>query len=418
MKSKIVSALVSLLVAFGLWLYVITVVSPDSTDTIGDIPVTMVGESALETRNLIITSTSNTNVDLTLTGNRSDLIEVNSSNITLRVDLSRIYDPGVHQLEYDIIYPGSVASNAFTEENKYPAYVTVTVEKKVSKEIPVEIVWNGSVPTDFMTDKENVELSHEFIVIKGPSSVVERIDHAEIAVDLNDQRESLDQSYRVTLCNEAHEPVDAELITVNTQEVGVKLTIQKVKEIPLLVTIVDGGGATEETVSYKIEPQTLKVSGTEAALADLKEINLGTIKLADYAEEQILTFDIVLPDGVTNQTRVNEVTVDVKFHQLTIKTFNITSISAINVPSGMEAAIITQALTVTVRGPAAMVNTMRETDISVVVDFSQATMGTVTRDAIIIITNPNFSSVGAVEDENKPYEVLAELKRIEKAETE
>jgi len=397
MKSKIVSALVSLLVAFGLWLYVITVVSPDSTDTIGDIPVTMVGESALETRNLIITSTSNTNVDLTLTGNRSDLIEVNSSNITLRVDLSRIYDPGVHQLEYDIIYPGSVASNAFTEENKYPAYVTVTVEKKVSKEIPVEIVWNGSVPTDFMTDKENVELSHEFIVIKGPSSVVERIDHAEIAVDLNDQRESLDQSYRVTLCNEAHEPVDAELITVNTQEVGVKLTIQKVKEIPLLVTIVDGGGATEETVSYKIEPQTIKVSGTEAALADLKEINLGTIKLADYAEEQILTFDIVLPDGVTNQSNVTQAVVDLRFPGLIIRDFVITDkqINIINVPDGMEAVLITENMTVTIRGTASEVTRLTDKDITVTVDFTGAPLGTSTFKATVTFPE-GYTQLGAM----------------------
>ena len=121
MKSKIVSALLSVFFAFGLWLYVITVVSPNSTDTIGDIPVTMVGESALEQRNLIITATTSTNVDLTLTGNRSDLVEVNAGNITLQADLTRIYDPGVHRLEYSISWPGSVADNAFTVENKYPA---------------------------------------------------------------------------------------------------------------------------------------------------------------------------------------------------------------------------------------------------------------------------------------------------------
>ena len=43
MKSKILTFLLSVLFAFGLWLYVITVVSPDSSGTIGDIPVTMVG---------------------------------------------------------------------------------------------------------------------------------------------------------------------------------------------------------------------------------------------------------------------------------------------------------------------------------------------------------------------------------------
>ena len=397
MKSKILTFLLSVLFAFGLWLYVITVVSPDTTDTIGDIPVTMIGESALEQRNLIITATTSTNVDLTLTGNRSDLVEVNASNITLQADLTRIYDPGVHRLEYSISWPGSVADNAFTVENKYPAYVTITVEKKVTKEIPVEIVWDGAVPSDFMSDKENVLMDYESIIIKGPSSVVDKISHAEITVDLTDQRESLDQNYRITLCDKDHEPVNAELITVNTQEVNVKLTIHKVKEVPLVVTIVDGGGATSKTATYEILPKSIKVSGTEAALEDLEQINLGTIKLADYAEAQMLNFAITLPDGVTNQSNVTEAKVDLQFPGLITRDFTITGeqIKIINVPEGMEAVLITENLTVTVRGSVTDINRMTIRDITVTVDFADAPVGTSTYK--VTVTFPEaFPTVGAL----------------------
>lgn len=397
MKSKILTFLLSVLFAFGLWLYVITVVSPDTTDTIGDIPVTMIGESALEQRNLIITATTSTNVDLTLTGNRSDLVEVNAGNITLTADLTRIYDPGVHRLEYSISWPGSVADNAFTVENKYPAYVTITVEKKVTKEIPVEIVWDGAVPSDFMSDKENVLMDYENITIKGPSSVVDKISHAEITVDLTDQRESLDQNYRITLCDKDHEPVNAELITVNTQEVNVKLTIHKVKEVPLVVTIVDGGGATSKTATYEILPKSIKVSGTEAALEDLEQINLGTIKLADYAEAQMLNFAITLPDGVTNQSNVTEAKVDLQFPGLITRDFTITGeqIKIINVPEGMEAVLITENLTVTVRGSVTDINRMTIRDITVTVDFADAPVGTSTYK--VMVTFPEaFPTVGAL----------------------
>ena len=397
MKSKILTFLLSVFFAFGLWLYVITVVSPDTTDTIGDIPVTMIGESALEQRNLIITATTSTNVDLTLTGNRSDLVEVNAGNITLTADLTRIYDPGVHRLEYSISWPGSVADNAFTVENKYPAYVTITVEKKATKEIPVEIVWNGAVPSDFMSDKENVLMDYENITIKGPSSVVDKISHAEITVDLTDQRESLDQNYRITLCDKDHEPVNAELITVNTQEVNVKLTIHKVKEVPLVVTIVDGGGATSKTATCEILPKSIKVSGTEAALEDLEQINLGTIKLADYADAQILNFAITLPDGVTNQSNVTEAKVDLQFPGLITRDFAVTGeqIKIVNVPEGMEAVLITENLTVTVRGPVTDINRMTIRDITVTVDFADAPVGTSTYK--VTVTFPEaFSAVGAL----------------------
>ena len=84
MKSKLISVLLSVAMAFGLWYYVITVISPDTTDTFYDIPVVLVGETALEERGLMVTSVSNTTVDLTLTGNRSDLNQLTRENITLK----------------------------------------------------------------------------------------------------------------------------------------------------------------------------------------------------------------------------------------------------------------------------------------------------------------------------------------------
>ena len=68
MKSKLLSILLSIAIAFGLWIYVINVVSPGSTDTIYDIPLTLVGDTVLENeRNLMITSdVEDLKVDLTL----------------------------------------------------------------------------------------------------------------------------------------------------------------------------------------------------------------------------------------------------------------------------------------------------------------------------------------------------------------
>ena len=88
MKNKLVSVAISLLIAFGLWSYVITEVRPGSEWTYLDVPVKLEGETVLKERQLIITGISDTSVDLTLSGNRSDLNELNSSNITLKAVLN------------------------------------------------------------------------------------------------------------------------------------------------------------------------------------------------------------------------------------------------------------------------------------------------------------------------------------------
>ena len=156
MKNKLVSIALSLLIAFGLWMYVITEVSPNSEQPYLDIPVKMEGETLLRERNLIITDISSTNVDLTLSGNRTDLNELNSSNITLKADMTKIYDPGVHKIGYDIILPGHVASNAFTRVSQYPDFITVTVERLIrNKEIPVNIVYQGKAAEGYVVVAPN-----------------------------------------------------------------------------------------------------------------------------------------------------------------------------------------------------------------------------------------------------------------------
>ena len=378
MKSKLLSALLALAIAFGLWLYVITVVSPGSKDTIYDIPLTLVGDTVLENeRNLIITSNvEDLKVDLTLSGNRSDLTQVNAGNITLRVDLSKIYEPGTHKVEYTESWPGSVASNAFTIESRYPESLTITVERLERKEVPVRIQWIGSTPEEYISDRENAQLDHPYIFISGPKTVVDQITQARIAVELEGRVESLDQSFRYTLCNEKDEPVDAQMITVNTQEVNLKMPILLHKEVGLTVTVVDGGGATAETTSLDILPKTIKIAGTKEQLDLIQELNLGTIRLAEQPEDTKLTYALTLPEGVVNLSGMSEATVDLRFPLLSTKTFALSEVKLEGLPKGMEAVLDTQQIHVTLRGPAANMRKLIPGQILLEVDLSEAKIGT------------------------------------------
>ena len=56
MKNKFLAMAVSVVVAFGLWLFVITVVSPESEKTYFDIPVVLQNKDVLEQRGLMVVS--------------------------------------------------------------------------------------------------------------------------------------------------------------------------------------------------------------------------------------------------------------------------------------------------------------------------------------------------------------------------
>lgn len=397
MKSKLTSILLSVAIAFGLWLYVTSTVSQEHEDTYYNIPVVLLGESALNEDGFMITSNTNFSVALTLSGNRSDLSKVNSANITLTADVSKIEEAGEHALSYTPTFPGDVPSNAFVIESRSPQYVYVTVEKRVSnKPVPVEIKWVGSSPEGFMSDKENRVLDNEEILITGPASVADQIEKAVIEVDLSQQRESISQNYRYTLCDAEGNPVDAELIVTNVAEVHLDVTIQQVREIPLTLDITYGGGATADNTTITIDTPTIRLAGSEAVLDDLGDsIVLGKINLALIDRSQTMSFPITLPETVTNLSNITEANVTIRFTGLSAKEFIVDNINSINVPDGMDADVITEKLTVVLRGPSADMAKISERDITATVDFTGAEAGTSTF-KVTITPNENFATVGAV----------------------
>lgn len=395
MKNKFTAVLLSVVIAFGLWLYVVNNVSQEDVDTFYNIPIVMEGESVLNERGMMITGKSTTTATLRLSGSRSDLSKVNSSNITLKADLSKIYEPGTRiSVDYTISFPGDVAQNAFTVESRSSIYLDV--EYRREKEVPVTVKYVGERSEDFLYDTENAVLDYPNIKIIGPASVADLIASAVIEVDLTEQKESLDRNYRYTLCDKDGNAVDAAEIVTNTAEVRVQVPIRAVKEISLQLGVTYGGGATTSNTAIEITPSKIRVSGSETALDELGDVViLGKINLAEILKNEDKTFPISLPEGVTNETGISEAQVSVKFNGLTTREFSIDTIRSVNVPDGMKVDIITEMLTVSVRGPAAEVAKLTDEDISLTVDFTNAEVGTFTFKATAIFAD-GITTVGTV----------------------
>ena len=402
MKRKIGSVVMSLACAFALWLYVITAVSPGSTDTYYNIPIVWEGESVLNERGLMVTAVSSNTVSLRLSGNRSDLSKVNSGNITIKADLSKIYEPGTQiPLNYTSpTFPGDVASNAFVIESKDPDIIYVTVVKRVTKSVPVEVVWVGTTAEGFMIDRENKTLDYPEVTVTGPESVVNTIAKATITVDLDGRRESISESYNYTLCDEQGNPVDAKLITTDVEQVRLDVTIRAVKDLRLTYTLNPGGGANGENTTVTLSAETIRVSGSEAALENLGDtLSIGSINLADITRDTTLTFGVALPEGITNLTGINEVTAEVAFHGLATKEMTIAQIEGVNIPEGLEVELITEKLTVTLRGPTEQISKVTPENVTAIADFTGAEVGTSTFKTSLRLAE-GFENLGTLKTES------------------
>ena len=407
-ERKITSVILSLVVAFGLWWYVVNNVSMEDDITFNNILVVREGESVLNEKNLMITEISAESVSMNLAGSREDLNKVDSGNMSVKTNLSNIEEPGERiPLTYTPSYPATVANTAFKVSQKNPSVIFVSVDYRRTYEIPVTVKWTGTRSEDYLYDTENYTLDHTTVTITGPATVADQIKSAQVVIDLSKRTESFSESFRYTLCDAEGEPVDAQLITTSVEEVQLTAQIQQIKEVDLIADVIYGGGATPENTTITLEPEVIRVSGGKAVLEELGDTyTVCAINLADIEKSSNeLKYTINLPEGVTNQTGVSEVVVTVRFNGLKTRDFVVEKIEMTNVPEGMIAEIINANLTVRVRGPEEELNRLTEKDISAVVDLSSAEVGTATYKANIVISE-EFPNVGAMKTSSVSATVL------------
>jgi hypothetical protein len=411
MKRKILHILLAVAVSLGLWLYVITVENPNSENTFYSIPVVLDNESVLHDRGLMVLSAEVPTVTLKLNGNRSYLNKLNNSNITLVADLSRIYEAGEQPLSYNIRYPGDIPQNSIEVLSQLPAQVTLTITERLTQNVPVKVVYEGQVPEGYMTDTKNLTLDTKFINVTGPAFVVKEIAEARITVNLTNQTETISQTYSYTYYDKNGEVVEHEKLTADVPEVKLTLKIQRYKQIALKLDVIPGGGATLDNTKITMDIDSLFISGSEQLLEGLDTIVLGEIHLGMVYQDTTLTYTIadLLPEGITNITNTEKVNVTIDLPDLETKTFQINQILPQNIPAGVHVDIMTKELTVTLRGPANVIDRMTADQIQVLVDFSEAKPGADSYQATIHVAGAE--GVGAM----GRYDVQAQVSSAAKA---
>ncbi len=375
MKNKILSMLLSLAIALGLWLYVITVVDPESEESYHDVPVVFDGLAQLNSRDLMIASGTEVTVDLRLLGNRTDLNKLDKTNITILADLSRITEPGEHTIRYSISYPSSAGTIEVL--NQDPQSIMIKVSRRISKEVPVKLEYTDAMPENYTADVDNAVLSHKMVTVTGPEEVVSQIKYATITVELNSKQDLINQTCRHTLCDQNGNPIeDVSAVTVNVSDIEVTVKVWQIKEVPLKIEVVEEeGGLTAEMVELSPEFGSILVSGSPSALEKLGSIQIGPVKLSELAEDtQELFLDIVVPYNITNQSGLTQVRVNVKMPEMKERIIPV-KIQTIGLPAGYRLDYRpNDIVNVKVRGLKVWVDELNVGDISATLDLSQESL--------------------------------------------
>lgn len=370
--SKWLYVVLSILMAFFLWLYVrSTNVNEDGNMRLRNIPVEFIGVDALEDRGLMISDGAAQSVTISVKGNKTVLNRLNTSEVKVSLGVSGITEPGVYTLDTKdcrVDYPSYAYSTAITDQTIIPSTLTITVSRRARREIEVRGVFNGSVNKDYLLGE--FEFSPDTVEISGREELINRVDYARVVISGDNLTESVSAALPIAFIDVDGEEIKEAGITCNTDSVLTTMPIYTWKEVPLTVKLIPGGGATAENATVTIEPfSTIKVSGSKAELDALKEIVLGEIDLSQVYQKVSREFTIALSPTLNNLTGVGTAQVDVEISGLTTRTLVVENIEVVNKPRGYQVESITQSREVQIRGTEEAVSAVIPDQLRIVVDM-------------------------------------------------
>ena len=407
-NSKVFWIIISCVLSFVLWIYVTSVQSDEVRQTFRGVRVELVGENVLrDSRSLVITDLSTSTVSVELIGPRRVIAAMSPEDIRAQIDVSKLTQSSYASMQYVIAYPNRTDTTSLSVSRKVPDTVNFTVSKLNSKSIPVRGSFNGSIADGFTAEQVAFEPSE--ITVSGPDAYLRDISYAWVSFG----SETISSSYSIetgfTLMNSSDEEADVSGISCSADVVKATVPILEMKTLPLTVNLIYGSGANENNTKISIEPDEITLAGDSAILNAMNNVPIATIDLTSFNATYTDIYNINFDNSLRNVEGLTEAEVKVEIVGLETKNFTVTNIQCRGVSEGYEADVLSRALTVRLRGTAAQLAAVSESDLVAVADLSNAELATGSNIVNVRIQVDGSLDVGAV---GGPYTITVDIRRV------
>lgn len=408
-ENRVFLAVLSLLIAFLLWVYYTNNYASSMTKTFYNVEVVYSGVDAMrDSQNLVISQMDTETVNVTLTGNRREISKLSSEDLNAVVNLYNVTRAGYRTMSYTMSYPTSVNSSGIKVTGQTPQTVGLYISKLSTKIVDVVGTFEGTVLDGYAVDSTHMSFDPATVTLVGPEEVLNRIDKAHVLVSREDVSSTFTVNANYTLIDTAGELVETEDADIQTDAENIVATvpISMKKDVALGVTLIDGGGAlASENVIVDVKPSTITIAGDAATLEAINSLSVATIDLSDYTEYPTTEVNIVLPNGTDNLSGIAMATVSLTFTGLEWDLFNVTNLSYTGLEEGYTAKIITSSLVTTIRAPEGILSQIEANNIRAVADLTGLT--TTTRAPVTFYVD-GFEQAGAVGDITMYVEITPE----------
>ncbi len=383
-NSKLFNILLSLLLAFLVWLTLSVTAFPETSVSLKEVAIDYsLSGSYADVAGISILSKSNETANLKISGLRYLIGEYTAEDISVHVNLDTVRAPGSYEL------PLVVTDNNGNEikiDEIVPSTVKVDFDYLVTKEFSVA---NGTLTADisnlaagqgYVIDPSEVEISPTSVSVYGPKDYVDQITHCVARYGHSATVTSSVENAKADLLMYNGDSVfENEKVTANTEELRISVPVYYRKNLALDIEIQSYFNSFDiSTLKYEISPDSIAVRSLSNKLSELERITLGYVELRQVTVGTTFTVPIGPNSNYENISGIDLVTVSFPLEGYGTKSVSIknSQIYAINMPQGYRLAIDQNRINnVTLVGPQQVLDSIESGDVIAEIDMLDYNVG-------------------------------------------
>ncbi|HEV8573709.1 MAG TPA: CdaR family protein [Dehalococcoidia bacterium] len=295
-------AALSVVLAFGLWIFVTDAENPEQTRVLPiDLVVRPVNVPADIAVAAVRTNAGRDTVRVEVRVEENVFDSLTKDDFRATVDLD-----GLTVGEYDRLVevtPLTTRGNLRIVD-VLPKEITVTLAQLLSKTVPVDLETNGALPSDFSLGKADVET--ETAIVAGAQTNVEKVVKVVAALDIEGRTESFESAVHLEPRDQQGALVEDVVVDPAIIDVSIEIA-QKSFSRSLAVSPKLNGTPRQgyNVVGVTVDPPVITVFASQAFINQAVSILTQPVDIEDASENVIRTVSLDLPTGASVRGGVN-----------------------------------------------------------------------------------------------------------------
>ncbi len=418
LANKKFTVTLSVILSVVIWFVATVNRNPVRNQVFNNVPVsvsiegTVVAEMGLG----IVSDTSSQKFTVTVSGPNYIVSSLKPSDILLTAAVTDVNASG----KYSLTVSGTNNSDktGYSFVSIEPSTIDVVFDYIDTKEFDVIPKLIGVSATEGLVAENPVVSNSEesIITIKGPRSVINRINSVEASATVNKTLSStqsydaeislLDENEKIiyrygtdgTIFDSSGNSVNNNYLTLSSSSLKITQPISKKRSLKVRAVFANmPAGISTQELGYTIDHETVSVIGTPDVVDNMTEVTLSSIDFRTVTNTSN-SFEVspILPDGVKLIDNISYFTVKIDTSDFSVKTFTVSDIRFTDVSSGLTAEKSAAIKNVKICGPKKTIAALKASDLYAQVSLKDKTAGEYTVTAII--KSDKYSSIWQIGD--------------------